>query len=80
MPGLKKIVVLGRAGGRAMAQQSCYCGIKAVETQNAAYMVDGLACCTRHCYNRAVAAGAASLDRDGYMWGGPPGNERQPLP
>ena len=56
-----------------MAEQNCYCGVKSIEVQDAAYYVDGADCCTRECYNHAVAlAVEIPLDKDGFMWGGPP--------
>jgi len=61
-----------------MAEQNCYCGVRTIEPQHAAYYVDGAACCTRECYNHAVAlATEIPLDKDGFMWGGPP---ETPLP
>jgi hypothetical protein len=56
-----------------MGEQRCYCGVKSIEVRDAAYYVDGAPCCTRECYNHAVALAVETpLDKDGYMWGGPP--------
>ena len=41
-----------------MAEPNCYCGLKRIEMSDAAYLVNGAACCTRYCYNHAIAAAA----------------------
>lgn len=53
-----------------MAQELCHCGLRMIEADHAFFEVDGVACCSRKCYNEAVAA-SRPLDRDGFMWGGP---------
>ena len=54
-----------------MTERPCYCGLRSIKVEHASYHVNGAACCTRQCYNNAVAA-AQPFDKDGFMWGGPP--------
>ena len=61
-----------------MAKESCYCGLRVIEIEHASYYVDGAACCSRQCYNEAVVA-SPTLDKDGFMWGGPPEPVAKPL-
>lgn len=61
-----------------MSQELCYCGLRLIEAENVSYQIDGAACCSRQCYNEALAA-SHPLERDGFMWGGPRDGSAGPL-
>ena len=40
-------------------REVCYCGLNDIDIEHASYAVMGEACCTKRCYNEALAASDA---------------------